>query len=66
MSSSTAVAVTRAPKSPAIAMHLSITAIAAPLGSLTNGNKISMIAMVLSFGHDDRRSHATIVVASNS
>src|ERR1700730_5183703 len=48
MSSSMASAVTRAPISPATAMHLSIAAIAAALGSPTSGNRISLIAMVCS------------------
>jgi hypothetical protein len=44
ISCSTTIAVTRAPISPAIAVHFSIAAIAAALGSPTSGKKISLIA----------------------
>ena len=45
ISSSTASALTRAPRPPATATHLSIAAIAAASGSPTSGKKISLIAM---------------------
>src|ERR1700687_3470538 len=61
MSSSTAIALTRAPIFPATAMHLSIAAIAAALGSPTSGNKISLIAMCFTFDQDDRHSRASVV-----